>query len=88
MNFLINSVEDSYKLDVINELLSSLRGIVTTRMVDENNMKKLTVGYTPGSIVNTFLLNKKTMIEQKLGMKSKSDSFDSTSSVDQNWYDE
>ncbi len=88
LNFLINSVDDSYKLDTINEMLSSLKGIITTKMDSKGNTKKIMVGYTPGSIVNTFLLNKKTTLEQKLGIKSKSDSFESTSSVDQNWYDE
>ncbi len=88
VNFLINSVDDSYKLDVINELLTSLKGIITTKMITEGNIRKINVGYTPGSIINTFLLNKRTMLEQKQGIKSKSDSFESTSSVDQNWYDE
>ncbi len=88
LNYLINSVEESYKIDVINELLVSLKGIITTEMISEGDMRKVKVGYTPGSIVNTFLLNKKTNIEQKMGIKSKSDTFDSTSSVNENWYDE
>ena len=59
----------------------------TELTIDPAGRRTVTVQYHPANLVNSVLLSKRTELEQKSSQKSMLHEFDSSSSVDQSWFD-
>lgn len=76
------------QLDLVNDLMTHLRALLSTELtIDPAGRRTVTVQYHPANLVNSVLLSKRTELEQKSSQKSMLHEFDSSSSVDQSWFD-
>jgi twitching motility protein PilT len=86
---LLNFKPANRQLDLINDLMTHLRGLLATEIsTDSAGKRSVQVRFHPANLLNGILLSRRTELEQKGSQRSMFTSIDSTSSVDQSWFDQ
>jgi hypothetical protein len=87
---LLHFKQPNRQLDLINDLMSHLRGLLGTEIVtDASGNRAVQVRFLPANLLNSVLLSRRTELEQKGSQRtSMFESIDSTSSVDQSWFEQ
>lgn len=86
---LLNFKPTNRQLELINDLMTYLRALITTEMnTDPAGKRFVSTTYHPGNLLNSILLSKRTELEQKSSsQRSSFEREDSTSSVDHSWFE-
>lgn len=85
---LLNFKPPSRQLDLINDLMTHLRALLTTDIVtDANGHRDVKVQYVPANLLNSVLLSRRTDLEQKGSSRSMMEEMGGSSSVDQSWFE-
>ena len=87
---LLHFKQPNRQLDLVNDLMSHLRGLLTTEIAtDASGKREVRVHFLPANLLNSVLLSRRTELEQKGSQRnSMFESIDSTSSVDQSWFEQ
>jgi len=74
--------------ELINDLMTHLKSLLETKMtVDKNGKRTVKIQYMPANLINGILLSLRTQMEESQTTSTMYDDINSTSSVDQSWFE-
>lgn len=88
IQYLLSFKPPSRQLELIGDLMTHFRALHTTELVtDASGKREVRVQYIPSNLLNGILLSRRTDLEQKGSGHAMFEEINSTSSVDQSWFE-
>ncbi|MBN2431471.1 MAG: Flp pilus assembly complex ATPase component TadA [Acidobacteria bacterium] len=89
LQYLLSFRPRELQLDLINDLMTYLRGLLSTSVEVQPDGKRIfRVEYKSAGIINTLLLSRRREMEEKSGKSGFKEDLGGGSSVDQSWFED